>query len=237
MKTELQTLRGRILSNENSKLGNEVFSFSLPAISTCPGSSELCRSACYATKGHFRRGNIQRKYSALEQIAREDYRSLASKLVEEIRERSVEIVRIHASGDFFSVDYVRLWALVIAQTEETKYYAYTRSWRIPEIREILENLYALVPEQLKLWYSCDRETGIPEVRPEGIGIAWMMQNDDDLPPVSLTTKDIVFRVKRKTPQKRVGLALVCPKEQGSTSQAIDNLTCGKCRFCLPNQEN
>ena len=42
-----------LLSLGNAKLGEGIHVWSLPAVSTCPGSTETCRRVCYATKSRF----------------------------------------------------------------------------------------------------------------------------------------------------------------------------------------
>jgi hypothetical protein len=80
-------------------------------------------------------------------------------MIGEIRRRWVACVRIHVSEDFYSAEYVRKWAAVARACPATRFYAYTRSWRRPDIAAALAELSRC--RNVRLWYSCDRDTGIP----------------------------------------------------------------------------
>jgi hypothetical protein len=216
----METLRN-LLQLGNTKLGEGIHTFSLPAIATCPGASRSCRRECYALRGRFiflRRA--YRRYLAASQEA-----GFAARMVGEIRRRWAGCVRIHVSGDFYSAEYVRKWAAVTRACPSTRFFAYTRSWRNPDIAEALAELSRC--RNLRLRYSCDLDTGIPSRVPRRVKLAWMQTSADDTPPRA----DLVFRVHRlrKTVAKRVALALVCPVENGATGHRTD---CGRCRLCI-----
>jgi hypothetical protein len=67
----------------------------------------------------------------------------------------------------------------------------------------------------------------PVAHPKRVKLSWMQTDEDDVPPRA----DLVFRVQRlrKKVAKRVGLALVCPVENGATGRRTD---CGRCRVCI-----
>jgi hypothetical protein len=71
------------------------------------------------------------------------------------------------------------------------------------------------------------DTGVPAAHPRRVKLSWMQTGEDDLPPRA----DLVFRVNRlrRTVVKRIGLALVCPVENGATGHRTD---CGRCRVCI-----
>ncbi len=79
-----------------------------------------------------------------------------------------------------------------------------------------------------LWWSVDAETGLPDEVPEGVELAYLQRETTDDPQDA----KVVFRVKhlRKTPAKRVGLAIICTTETGLPS--ADNATCTSCRRCF-----
>jgi hypothetical protein len=62
-----------LLTLGNTKLGpGLIWSFSLPAIDTCPGKSELCggeHGACYATKGRYLTPSVRDAYARNWEIA------------------------------------------------------------------------------------------------------------------------------------------------------------------------
>lgn len=218
----IQCKTPRCLVKGNSKLGKAIYSFSLQAGLTCPGKSALCVRFCYAGQGYFLQPNVQRAYKRnLRLTNRADF---VDRMVREIHRVKPKVVRIHASGDFYSPEYARKWAEIARLCPSTRFFAYTRSWRVPEIRRELARMADL--PNVRLWFSCDKDTGIPASWPERVRLAWMQTAEDDLPPRA----DLVFRIKklRKKAAKRIGLALVCPVENGATGNRTD---CGRCKLC------
>jgi hypothetical protein len=104
------------------------------------------------------------------------------------------------------------------------FYFYTRSWRVPAILPVLGEMSRL--PNVRAWFSCDRDTGVPEAAPPGVRLAWLMTSAEDRPPRA----DLVFRTLplRRTVVKRIGLALVCPVENGATGRRTDCERCGVC---------
>lgn len=81
---------------------------------------------------------------------------------------------------------------------------------------------------LQLWFSCDRDTGVPNSVPESVRLAWLMTTTSDLPPRPV---DLLFRVQalRRTPLAMIDGMLVCPAEDGQTRR--QPVTCDQCRNC------
>jgi hypothetical protein len=214
-----------LLINGNTKLGKGIWQFSLPAGLTCPGLTTICSQLCYAKHGHYFNPNIaiqlRRRYDA---TLLADF---APDMIEEIHKRNAELVRIHVAGDFYNVPYLEKWWWIVEKCPETTFFAYTRSWRVPEIRPYLF-AFANQCENLRLWFSCDAETGYPEdiSSAEGkIRTAYLRTAFSDVPPKETT---LVLRDKPllKVVEKRVGLSLVCPAENG-----ITHTTCSRCGLC------
>jgi hypothetical protein len=156
-----------MLARGNSKLGRRVYTFSLPAGGTCPGQSPLCAANCYAGAGHFLRGSVQAVYRRnLRMSRRADF---VERVVGEIRDRRVRLLRLHVSGDLYSVEYAAKWVEIAGGCPETRIWAYTRSWRVPAIFPALEELAAL--PNVRLWFSADADTGSPERLPAGVRVA------------------------------------------------------------------
>src|SRR5262249_20087030 len=138
-----------LLTRGNRKLGESIHAWSIPAVDTCPGRSPLCERLCYARSGHFRleAGQERLEHHLDCALAADFERQVAA----EVKRRRIQTVRIHVAGDFFSPEYVRKWVRVARRCPKTTFYAYTRSWRVPEIVPALAELAAL--ENVRLWYS------------------------------------------------------------------------------------
>ncbi len=217
----MATIRA-LLAQGNGKLGQSIHHFDLPSIATCPGRSRACEAVCYASRGRFRADLVRNRLRwCLQQSRREDF---ADCMVDEIRRKGVLVVRIHVSGDIYNVPYAEKWLSVFHRCPATRFFLYTRSWRVPEIAVVLEQMAER--DNVRVWYSADPDTGLPEPVPTGVRVAWMQSSEDD-PQLG----NLVFRVRRlrTEPIGRVGLPIVCPHE---TPDGHDqNVNCGNCGHC------
>jgi hypothetical protein len=116
----------------NDKLGKKVSVINREAGATCPGESEFCLG-CYAKHGAFLMYGIQKKYH-------DGIISVPKKLR--------PLCRIHASGDFDTVEYIRDVVKWVNENPETTFWAYTRSWNVARLLPDLEILRALPNVQL-----------------------------------------------------------------------------------------
>jgi hypothetical protein len=209
----------------NSKLGS-IWNWSIPASFTCPGRSTLCEQLCYADNSFYYTSDVRNKLFSNLSIARLPV--FADWMLTRIRVHRARLVRIHVAGDFFSADYIRAWGRVFLGCPSTRFYYYTRSWRVPALREALEaNRFSNV----RVWYSCDRETGKPDglrrKASAGIRLAYMLTENEVKPAFRA---DLIFRDKswqKGTRVKRIAGRLVCPAEQFIAQSA----TCERCRIC------
>lgn len=118
------------LSASNSKLKRDgIWSFSIPAYKsesgkvTCPGAKD-CIQGCYARGGFFLVPSVRKAYERnLKATQSKDFVGL---MVREIKVKKPKIVRIHASGDFYSKGYLSSWLKVVLQCPDVKFYAYTK---------------------------------------------------------------------------------------------------------------
>jgi len=134
--------------------------------------------------------------------------------------------RQHVAGDFYSAEYVSKWIEIVGRTRNTKHFAYTRSWRDPEILRELKKL-AKFPH-MKLWFSADVDTGRPPDVPN-TRKAWLARDvaEEELTP---EWADLVFRNETKTLRKHINGVQVCPVEIGLETE--NKLTCTKCKICF-----
>jgi hypothetical protein len=213
----------KLLTRGNSKLGEAIHAWSLPPVTTCPGRSALCERHCYARKGKFLTRDVKARYERNYQTAMSPY--FVRIMSAEIRRRRCAIVRVHVSGDFYSPEYVRKWMAISLWFRNTRFYAYTRSWRVPDMLESLSDLGGL--RNWRLWYSADAETGMPVGG--GARVAWMATRADETVPAGV---GLVFRVRalRSDPVRRIGLSMVCPTETGLPS--CTDVTCTSCGRCF-----
>lgn len=163
------------MAGPTSKVGYRVPQFNLPAMYTCPGSTSACRDICYATDGFHQRRLVKRLYSeALHASLRSDFVATIS---DELRNlRAGQPIRLHSSGDFYSVKYAVKWLAACRAFPGLRFWAYTRSWRVPGFEPVLRELAAL--PNVQLFASVDDETGPP---PDWLRHAVIVDSFDDLP--------------------------------------------------------
>ena len=206
----------------NSKVGEEVRTFSLPPVITCPTATPSCLKSCYAV-------NYTRQYAGvslvyMRNLAATQQPWFVSRMVGELISNNVKVLRLHASGELYDVKYIRKW-ISIARAVPTVIYCYTRSWRHAGNRAALEEFAAL--PNVKLWLSVDKDSRdvptIPNTR-----IAYMSIGNDDRP---VPGSDLVFKTSQRNQVTiKMDGVLVCPVENGT--KAGHNLTCADCKFCF-----
>lgn len=197
----------------NTKLGKGIAGFSIPAVTTCPGRTKLCEGICYATSGFFRFKNVRNSLETSYEASRE--RQFAVRIGQELRRRSsIKAVRIHPAGDFYSNEYTQKWIEIVRDNPDTQFWAYTRSWRRPDLVLKLNALSKL--PNIELFASIDEETKA------GTGPA--DKPVPEVPPTWLRVADVVDS------WNEVDSTYVhCPNLKDKT------ITCAKCTYCFKPQ--
>lgn len=231
------------ISEGNTKTA--CFSFDLPPVETCPGSTTLCRKECYAVNLARYKG-VKNKYARNYDIV--FHPAFVDYMVETIPYGCD--FRIHVSGDFFHADYVQKWIEIATKRPDVRFYAYTRSWRIPDIWSQILKLHHL--DNVNVNLSVDHETGAPKVFGASV-MRWCYLTKFDEAPQWLRPKDIVFRImhharsgghkwKRKkaiergedpdvvAPILKRIVGQVCPMEQGRDMPK--SFSCKTCSLCV-----
>lgn len=221
--------RPRLLSApHNTKLGEAIWTFSLPAVDTCPGLTAACKAVCYALRGHFTHGANKRRYEAnYERSLEPDF---AEQLIREIRDRGVKYLRIHVSGDFYSAAYVDDWIEVARRCPDVTIYAYTRSWRSVGLKRVLTELASL--PNVHPWFSTDAASTRKPGRPDRTRFAWLSTTPAEEPKAP-GWADLLFRNRPKEPAKRINGVLICPVEQ--KTPASEGMTCTRCKICYTDR--
>jgi len=165
--------------SSNSKLGKHIGSFNLPAVSTCPGRTNECEKVCYATSGFFMFPKIKKIFNDNFNIT--ESKDFVNIINEELKNPKLQIIRIHASGDFYSEDYINKWNEIIKANPNKKFWAYTRSWRIKNLISSLESLNK--NPNLQLFASIDSESESENV-PSFMRKAFLKQSFSDTPKSS-----------------------------------------------------
>ena len=130
-----------LLGTGNTKLKNtakhfdiKIFNFSIPAGNdkasgkiTCPFAGS-CLSLCYAKKGMYRFGNVERALTKRYEASKEaDFVQRINAELSKVKKDKQIYVRIHDSGDFYSPAYFAKWLEIARLNPLVRFYAYTKS--------------------------------------------------------------------------------------------------------------
>jgi hypothetical protein len=130
-----------LLGNGNTKLQKtakefnvRIFNFSIPAGNdkksgkiTCPFAGS-CLKLCYAKRGMYRFGNVERALTKRYEASKEDnfVQTITDELAK-VKKDKQTYVRIHDSGDFYSPSYFAKWLEIARLNPSVRFYAYTKS--------------------------------------------------------------------------------------------------------------
>lgn len=188
-------------SNDDS---NTVYNFGIVAYKsritgeiTCPAAGE-CGNAegCYALQKTYTWPVVMQAYEwRFEQTKRDDFadllaKELAPKLRTAQRSGKQLVIRIHDSGDFYSLEYIAKWFDVMRAFPEVKFYAYTKMVRL--FKKLQNNPVWVLPVNFTLIYSyggihdsyidphTDRHSAVFSSREELEAAGYAYANDNDL---------------------------------------------------------
>lgn len=127
-----------LLVNGNEKIGEGVYHFStLPTTAeftaeingltfsergTCPCS---CKG-CYATKGNYNYNSTKASLLIKTRLVRVGIDFVKRAILAQIEADQISFIRIHASGDFFSVEYVEMWKEIVKASPSCTFWTYTK---------------------------------------------------------------------------------------------------------------
>lgn len=141
--------------NNNEKLKKtgkqhkvQIVAFNLPVRKTCP-MAKYCLSDCYAYSLTKRYKSCATKYQYnYEQSLKDDF---VARINDELSNDwyLATYVRIHSSGDFYSVEYLDKWVKIAMSNPSITFYAYTKSVSIVKDYESKNGL----PKNLSITYS------------------------------------------------------------------------------------
>ena len=125
------------LLTQNSKLkktskhfNKRVFNFGIPAyksntgLVTCPLAGE-CVKFCYAKKGAYIWSNVKPAFEKRLEATQQD--NFVEVMIEEVKKKKADFVRVHDSGDYYSKEYLLKWFVIAEALPNVKFYSYTNN--------------------------------------------------------------------------------------------------------------
>jgi len=132
------------LKKTSKELGLKIFNFSIPAYKTKSGKitcpfALTCVKDCYAQKGNYIRfpkvaEGMEQRYTLTKSL------NFVALMNIEIIKKKVNAVRIHDSGDFYSMEYIKKWVQIAKDNPNVNFYAYTKSIPLFKGLELPKNM-------------------------------------------------------------------------------------------------
>ena len=130
---------GKLLDYDDEETGirYRYAQFNTRAIEDCPFRSEGCEAVCYATKGNHQFPSVKEsRVRSYETSKRSDFSALMEYTIRyhmttKRYKGNVMIIRIHESGDFYSLQYLRKWVQTWKNMEgnmSVRFVFYTKSF-------------------------------------------------------------------------------------------------------------
>ena len=106
-----------------------IVTFSLPAVVTCP-SADKCLIGGYCTAGNYKYPSVEKKQ--FDNYTASQSSEFVDMICAELSEKWTysKYVRIHPTGDFYNVHYLKKWVEIAVKNPDIIFYAYTKSIRI-----------------------------------------------------------------------------------------------------------
>lgn len=129
-----------LLVNGNSKIGDGVYHFSMLAgkkeykanidgdvVSVFGTCGDDC-FGCYGMTGNYNYQSVIDSLAVKTVLAREYLEFVERAITAQIKADNIKTVRIHATGDFFSREYLNMWERIIAKNPAVVFWSYTKEY-------------------------------------------------------------------------------------------------------------
>ena len=146
-----------LLVNGNTKIGKGAYHFStLPTDriyhidingkeysvkGTCPCTcmNKEGKITCYATKGNYNFKTVIRSLAIKTLLSYEFLEWVENAIKAQIEADQIKLVRIHAAGDFFSIEYAKMWRRIAESFPAVTFWTYTKNRKAEKAFDGMEN--------------------------------------------------------------------------------------------------
>jgi hypothetical protein len=145
------------IAKSGKKHGVALYNFGIPAFKsstgliTCPAAGS-CAKGCYAQQGAYVFGNVKPVFEWRLEVSQTDdfvvlMQAELDSATRKARKRGQRVViRIHDSGDFYNVPYLKRWLGIVLANPEIHFYAYTKQVRLFRRMQLPANLRLIFSE-------------------------------------------------------------------------------------------
>lgn len=178
---------------------HRLFNFGIPAfmsstgLKTCPNAG-VCAKYCYAKKGTYNFSNVKNAYEYRLNMTLK--RVFVDVMNHEIQEVKPSHIRIHDSGDFYSIDYLYKWFDIMKLNSHIQFYAYTKQIHYFKDQGVLADMPTnFIPifsfggkKDNLINVSCDRHSKIFETLDDLLTEGYTNASDNDLIAIGTNNK-------------------------------------------------
>ena len=201
-----------ILKKGNTKLGKKIWDFSLPPVASCPDSTE-CAITCYAVKSYELYKDAELSWNNNFKLVINNLDSFKELVINQLSKGKIKSLRIHASGDFYTIDYLNAWLEIIKQFPEIDFFDYTKAFQGSDI---------VKPSNLNIIDSFVEVDGVKYLN---------YAEYEVIQKIRTATKSIICPVT-----KGVYLKKLHRKNKDSVQYQkglkLSKMTCSECKFCI-----
>lgn len=118
------------LSTNDKLKKSGILSWGIPAAKSADGTlicigAKDCLTGCYARQGRYVMPNVRKAQEERLELSRGEL--FVDVMDAEIKRRKPFAIRIHDSGDFYSLTYLRKWTEIMRRNPSVRFYAYTKA--------------------------------------------------------------------------------------------------------------
>ena len=158
--------------NIKSKNTEDVLflTWSLPSVKTCPYSTEKCRNRCFAKKNENFKNVLNSRIQNLQDSKLDNFVEIVIQFLEKYitkkkSENKIVFVRIHTSGDFYDLEYLKKWIEItdyFKDNNKISFQAYTKSITI--LKEYIDKYNKNINDiNIHFVYSIWEDTKIKDI--------------------------------------------------------------------------
>lgn len=116
------------IKKTSKRFGVRLYNFGLPAYKSktgkviCPMADE-CIKFCYARKGAYIWSNVSPAFEKRYELSKTS--EFVELMINEIKQKKADYVRVHDSGDYYSRQYLNKWFDIAKKLPNVRFYSYT----------------------------------------------------------------------------------------------------------------
>jgi hypothetical protein len=151
--SKLNKYQGTSILSQNAKMKKtskennvNLYNFGIPAYKTASGKmtcpfAKDCVKFCYAQKGAYSWSNVKPAFEKRYELTKDE--NFVSIMSDAIKGTKATHIRIHDSGDFYSMDYIFNWFTIAVNNPNVTFYFYTKSISLFKGLELPKNMFSI----------------------------------------------------------------------------------------------